>query len=93
MIHDETLDRLRAICLVMPEAREAGGVGDPTFRVRDKIFAMRHPVGGRASLWCKAPKQRVRATGHAGALACSARPARADAARVRGRGTDSKPGS
>ena len=55
MIQDETLDRLRAICLVMPEANEAGGVGDPTFRVRDKIFAMRHPVGGRASLWCKAP--------------------------------------
>jgi predicted DNA-binding protein (MmcQ/YjbR family) len=52
---DETLERLRAICLPMPEAVEAGGVGDPTFKVRDKIFAMRHPMDERPSLWCKAP--------------------------------------
>jgi predicted DNA-binding protein (MmcQ/YjbR family) len=51
----DPLDRLRAICLALPEATEAGGVGDPTFRVRDKIFAMRHGVGGRMSMWCKAP--------------------------------------
>ncbi|HEV2456994.1 MAG TPA: MmcQ/YjbR family DNA-binding protein [Ktedonobacterales bacterium] len=49
------LERLRAICLAFPEAVEAGGVGDPTFKVRDKIFAMRHPMNGRMSLWCKAP--------------------------------------
>ena len=52
---DEPLDRLRAICMALPEATEQGGVGDPTFRVRDKIFAMRHGVAGRMSLWCKAP--------------------------------------
>jgi predicted DNA-binding protein (MmcQ/YjbR family) len=51
----DPLDRLRAICLALPEATEAGGVGDPTFRVRDKIFAMRHGVDGRMSMWCKAP--------------------------------------
>jgi predicted DNA-binding protein (MmcQ/YjbR family) len=51
----EALDRLRKICLAFPEATEAGGVGDPTFRVRDKIFAMQHGVEGRATLWCKAP--------------------------------------
>jgi predicted DNA-binding protein (MmcQ/YjbR family) len=53
---DELLQRLRAVCLALPEATEAGGVGDPTFRVRDKIFAMQHGVSGRPSLWCKAPR-------------------------------------
>ncbi len=50
-----TLERLRSICLALPEATEGQGVGDPTWRVRDKIFAMRHPAAGRSSLWCKAP--------------------------------------
>ena len=53
---DNALDQLRAICLPLPEAAEAGGVGDPTFRVRDKIFAMRHRVNGRYSMWCKAAR-------------------------------------
>jgi hypothetical protein len=52
---DEILEKLRAICLALPEAVEAGGVGDPTFKVRGKIFAMRHPMQDRPSLWCKAP--------------------------------------
>ena len=52
---DKMLNRLRAICLAFPEATEQGGVGDPTFKVRDKIFAMRHGVNGRPSMWCKAP--------------------------------------
>jgi predicted DNA-binding protein (MmcQ/YjbR family) len=51
---DEPLERLRAICLDFPEAVEAGGVGDPSFKVRDKIFAMRHEYQGRSSMWCKA---------------------------------------
>ncbi len=29
--------------------------GDPTFRVRDRIFAMEKRGDGRVSLWCKAP--------------------------------------
>jgi predicted DNA-binding protein (MmcQ/YjbR family) len=53
-MNDDPLVRLRQICLAFPEVTEQGGVGDPTFRVRDKIFAMRHPVDGRLSLWCKA---------------------------------------
>ncbi len=53
---DSVLQHLRAICLALPDAVEAGGVGDPTFKVRDRIFAMRHPFDGRESLWCKAPK-------------------------------------
>jgi hypothetical protein len=51
----EALDQLRAICLALPEAVETGGVGDPSFKVREKIFAMRHLHGGRWSMWCKAP--------------------------------------
>lgn len=54
MMTEEILNWLRSICLIWPEATEAGGVGDPTFRVRDKIFAMQHGMKGRPSLWCKA---------------------------------------
>ena len=49
------IDRLRAICLALPEAVEKAAWGDPTFRVRDKIFAMEKRGDGRVSLWCKAP--------------------------------------
>jgi hypothetical protein len=53
----ETLERLRAICLALPEAVEdAAGVGNPAWKVRAKIFAMRHSLHevARWSLWCKA---------------------------------------
>ena len=51
----DPLEQLRAICLVLPEATEGAGVGNPSFRVRDKIFAMRHDLHkGRWSVWCKA---------------------------------------
>ncbi len=49
------LERLRAICLAFPEATEQETWGDPTFRVRDKIFAMPRAGDGRVSVWCKAP--------------------------------------
>src|SRR5215207_755672 len=55
MTHD-TIDQLRMICLALPEATEGAGVGNPTFRVRDKIFAMQHPMNDRPSMWCKAPR-------------------------------------
>jgi hypothetical protein len=48
-------DRLRAICLALPDAIELETWGDPTFRVRDKIFAMEKRGDGRVSVWCKAP--------------------------------------
>jgi predicted DNA-binding protein (MmcQ/YjbR family) len=51
----QPIDRLRAICLALPEAVEKEAWGDPTFRVRDKIFAMEKRGDGRSSLWCKAP--------------------------------------
>ncbi|MFO1070832.1 MAG: MmcQ/YjbR family DNA-binding protein [Geminicoccaceae bacterium] len=47
--------RLRAIALALPEAAEKEAWGDPTFRVRDRIFAMLKAGDGRPSLWCKAP--------------------------------------
>lgn len=49
------LERLREVCLAFPESVESGGVGNPSFKVRGKIFAMQHPMEGRPSLWVKAP--------------------------------------
>ena len=50
----KSLERLRKLCLALPEAHETEAWGDPTFRVKDKIFAT-HKIGdGRQSLWCKA---------------------------------------
>lgn len=46
--------RLRSICLALPEATEKEAWGDPTFRVREKIFAMEKRGDGRVSIWCKA---------------------------------------
>lgn len=50
-----TTDRLSKICLALPEATEKEAWGDPTFRVRDKIFAMEKRGDGRVSVWFKAP--------------------------------------
>jgi predicted DNA-binding protein (MmcQ/YjbR family) len=54
MIEDDLLERLRVVCLKLPESSEQGGVGDPSFKVRNKIFAMQHLMDGRRSIWCKA---------------------------------------
>jgi predicted DNA-binding protein (MmcQ/YjbR family) len=49
------LSRLRSICLALAEAVERETWGTPTFRVRDKIFAMVDNMDARAGVWCKAP--------------------------------------
>jgi hypothetical protein len=49
------LSRLRAICLALPEAVEKETWDIPTFRIREKIFAMVHDRDGRIDVWCKAP--------------------------------------
>ena len=51
------LQRLRELCLSLPETAEQEAWGDPTWRVRGKIFAMQkgNYAGGRPSLWVKAP--------------------------------------
>lgn len=53
------LTRLRRLCLGLPEAHEVEAWGEPTFRVRNKLFAMYadaadHHGGGRYAVWCKA---------------------------------------
>lgn len=52
---DDPIERLRRICLALPEAAEKLAWGDPTFRVRDRIFAMPKSGDGRLSVWMKAP--------------------------------------
>jgi hypothetical protein len=57
---DEMMDRVRRICLALPEATEQTAWGEPTFRVRKKIFAMyaaagNHHGAGQNALWLKAP--------------------------------------
>ncbi len=55
----DPLERLREICLGLPEAHEKVTWGAPTFRVRDKIFVMfsdDYRGDGRTSMWCKAPE-------------------------------------
>jgi hypothetical protein len=55
---DDTLSRVREICLALPEATEKQAWGAPTFRVRDKLFAHyrdNHHGDGRLAIWCKAP--------------------------------------
>jgi hypothetical protein len=52
------LARVRRICLSLPEAFEKVAWGAPTFRVRDRQFAIlldNHHGDGRLALWCKAP--------------------------------------
>jgi hypothetical protein len=51
--------RVRAICLALPEATEKIAWGAPTFRVKDRMFAMfveNHHDDGRIALWLPAPK-------------------------------------
>ena len=58
VLRDEAqrLAELRRLCLPFPEAVETGGVGDPSFKVRGKIFAMQHVHDDRPSVWFKAPQ-------------------------------------
>ena len=51
------LARLREVCLTLPEVTEKEAWGEPTFRVRDKLFAMfatDHHHDGNVAVWCKA---------------------------------------
>ena len=53
------ITRLRKMCLALPEAHEVEAWGEPTFRIRNKLFAMyasadTHHGAGRPAVWCKA---------------------------------------
>jgi hypothetical protein len=55
----DALGRVRALCLALPEAHEVEAWGEPTFRVRNKIFVMyanagNHHGAGHHAVWCKA---------------------------------------
>ena len=56
------LPKLRRIALALPEAHEVEAWGEPTFRVKNKLFAMyaadgNHHGSGRSSVWIKATKE------------------------------------
>lgn len=53
------LTRLRKLCLALPEAHEVEAWGEPTFRVRNRMFATyananTHHGAGRPAVWVKA---------------------------------------
>lgn len=52
------MKQLRKVCLALPGAHEVEAWGAPTFRVRNKLFAMYadandHHGGGRPGVWVK----------------------------------------
>jgi hypothetical protein len=53
------LERVRAICLALPEVTERLSHGSPTWFVRDKktfvMYQDDHHGDGRLALWCAAP--------------------------------------
>ena len=57
-IAPDRLERLRGLCLALPDAAEKEAWGDPTWRVKGRIFAMQKGNfdGGRPSVWFKAPE-------------------------------------
>ena len=54
------LDRLREVCLALPETSERLSHGSPTFFIREKktfvMFLDDHHADGRLAIWCAAPK-------------------------------------
>jgi hypothetical protein len=60
MDEPKELALVRRVCLALPEAVEQLAWGEPTFRVRKRMFAMfasgtNHHGSGRSALWCNAP--------------------------------------
>lgn len=59
------LTKLRKMCLALPEAHEVEAWGEPTFRVRNKMFATfasrgNHHGAGRDAAWVKATAENQR---------------------------------
>lgn len=59
MTAGDALNRVRAICLALPETNERLSHGSPAFFVRDKktlaMFLNDHHGDGRLAIWCPAP--------------------------------------
>ena len=60
IVREKVLERIRAICLALPETSERLSHGAPTFFVRGKrAFLMvltDHHGDGRFAIWCAAPE-------------------------------------
>jgi hypothetical protein len=57
-ISEKQLERLRQICAEFPETSERLSHGEPTFFVRQRVFAMfagNHHNDGRIAVWLPAP--------------------------------------
>jgi hypothetical protein len=56
----QILDRLRELCLALPETTERMSHGAPTFFIRDKktfvTYMDDHHGDGRLAIWCAAPE-------------------------------------
>ena len=55
---EQLLERVRRICLALPESVEKPSHGEPTFFVRKKVFAMfanNHHGDGHVAVWVPAP--------------------------------------
>ena len=57
--------RVRKLCIALPEAHEVEAWGEPTFRVKNKLFAMyadanNHHGSGRPAVWVKATPENQR---------------------------------
>jgi hypothetical protein len=55
----EPLDRLRTLCLALPEVTERLSYGEPTWFVRDKktfVMFADHHHDDRLAFWCAAPE-------------------------------------
>ncbi len=57
-MHDDPLDRVRALCLALPEVTERLSHGEPTWFVRGKksfVMFADHHHDDRLAFWCAAP--------------------------------------
>ncbi len=58
-IHNTPLERVRRLCLALPETSERLSHGAPTFFIQDKrsfvMYLDDHHSDGRLALWCNAP--------------------------------------
>jgi hypothetical protein len=59
-VSDDRLERVRGLCLALPETNERLSHGAPTFFIGDKktfvTFLDDHHGDGRLALWCAAPE-------------------------------------
>lgn len=59
-MNEPVLERVRRICLALPEVNERSSHGTPTFFVQDRrtfvTFADNHHNDGRIAIWCHAPE-------------------------------------